>query len=130
MVEGRNDDRSLCYLLDLDGETIMLAQGYWMKFVVTKVPRTTAKPHGIDYSLTLHAPDGERLFGIDNRHGVHPPGNRFKARPLAYDHEHRDETDSGRPYQYIGAAQLIEDFFAGCSRRLAGLGLDAKGDPL
>lgn len=84
----------------------------------------------IAYSMTLHAPDGERLFGIDNGHGVDPAGGRFKMRPVAYDHEHRHQTDRGRPYRYGGAAQLIEDFFAGCRRRLAERGLDAKGEPL
>jgi len=37
---------------------------------VTRVPSSREKPHGIDYSLTLHGPDGERLVGFDNAHPV------------------------------------------------------------
>ena len=38
-----------------------------VRFVVTRVPVSPEKPHGIDYSLTLHGPDGERLVGFDMR---------------------------------------------------------------
>jgi hypothetical protein len=41
-----------------------------LRFVVTRVPVSPEKPHGIDYSLTLHGPDGERLVGFDNAHPV------------------------------------------------------------
>ena len=44
--------------------------GHWVRFVVTQAPVSPEKPHGIDYSLTLHGPDGERLVGFDNAHPV------------------------------------------------------------
>ena len=44
--------------------------GHWARFVVTRVEATPEKPHGLDYSLTLHGPDGERLVGFDNAHPV------------------------------------------------------------
>ena len=42
----------------------------WVRFVVTRVAVSPEKPHGLDYSLTLHGPDGERLVGFDNAHPV------------------------------------------------------------
>jgi hypothetical protein len=44
--------------------------GHWVRFMVTRVPASPEKPHGIDYSLTLHGPNGERLVGLDNAHLV------------------------------------------------------------
>jgi hypothetical protein len=41
--------------------------------VVTGTPVSPVKPHGPDYSLTLHGLDGERLVGFDN---AHPERNR------------------------------------------------------
>jgi hypothetical protein len=35
-----------------------------------RVPASAEKPHGLDYSLTLHGPDGEWLVGFDNAHPV------------------------------------------------------------
>jgi hypothetical protein len=59
-------DRSLDALLDLDGQILVLDQetGHWVRFVVRRVPATEQKPHGLDYSLTLHDADGERLVPI------------------------------------------------------------------
>jgi predicted transcriptional regulator len=56
-------DASLDVLLDLDGQVLVVDPegGHWVRFVVTQVPVSAEKPHGLDYSLTLHGPDGERL---------------------------------------------------------------------
>jgi Family of unknown function (DUF6516) len=62
------------------------------------------KPHGLNYSLTLHGPDGERLVGFDN---AHPVGKR--KRRAAQDHEHR--LRRVRPYHYRDAATLLADFW-------------------
>jgi hypothetical protein len=125
------DDHALEYLLAFDGEIHQLgSQGYWLKFVVKRVPSSPTRPHGIGYSLTLHDAENHRVFGMDNEHAVDHPGSRHKARPTTFDHEHRHETDRGRPYAYTDAARLIADFFAGVERRLAELGLDANGDPI
>ncbi len=58
MAEHR--DPSLDALLDLDGHVLVVdADGrHWVRFVVTRVPVSPEKPHGLDYSLTLHGPDG------------------------------------------------------------------------
>ena len=46
------------------------AAGYWVKFVVNQVPATTDRPHALDYTLTMHSPDGARLVGFDNAQPV------------------------------------------------------------
>ena len=79
MSEDR--DPSLDTLLDLDGQVLVVdPEGdYWVKFVVTRVPASPEKPHGLDYSLTLHGPSGERLVGFDN---AHPVGRGRRGEPL------------------------------------------------
>jgi hypothetical protein len=104
-------DPSLDALLALDGVVIVVddQDGYWVKFVVREVPVTASKPHGLDYSLTLHGPGGERLVGFDNAHSV-PAGRGPGARAsLAQDHRHR--LKSVRPYDYRDAATLLADFW-------------------
>jgi hypothetical protein len=51
---------TLDVLFDLDGQVLVVdpEAGYWVRFVVARVPVSPAKPLGIDYSLTLHGPDG------------------------------------------------------------------------
>ena len=90
MTEPR--DPTLDVLLDLDGQVLVVDPegGHWIRFVVTRVPMSPEKPHGIDYSLTLHGPEGERLVGFDNAH----PVSRRK-RGQAQDHRHRLRTMAG-----------------------------------
>jgi hypothetical protein len=94
-------------LLDLDGQVLVVdpAGGHWVRFVVTRVPVSAEKPHGVDYSLTLHGPDGERLVGFDNAHLV----GRQK-RGAAQDHRHRLRTTGA--YRYRDAATLLADFWS------------------
>jgi predicted transcriptional regulator len=89
-------------LLDLDGQILVVDPkgGHWVRFVATRVPASPEKPHGIDYSLTLHGPDGERLVGFDN---AHPVGRQRRGEPQ--DHRHR--LRSIRPYEYRDAATLL-----------------------
>jgi hypothetical protein len=65
-------DPSLDGLLDLDGQVLMIDEdaGYWVKFEVRVVAATRERPHGLDYSMTLHGEDNERLVGFDNAHAV------------------------------------------------------------
>jgi hypothetical protein len=99
-------DRTLDTLLDLDGQALVVDPdgGHWVRFVVTRVPVSPEKPHGLDYSLTLHGPDGERLVGFDNAHRV---GTQKIGAPR--DHRHRLRTV--RPYDYQNGATLLEDFW-------------------
>ena len=76
---SNNQDDGLSHLLDLDGNIeVQNEEGYWVKMEVSRVDVTAERPHGIRYSLTLHAPTSERLMGFDNAHGgFKPEGSRF-----------------------------------------------------
>jgi hypothetical protein len=100
-------DPTLDALLDLDRVVLVVDPegGHWVRFVVTRVPVSAERPHGLDYSLTLHGPEGERLVGFDNAHRV---GAQRDGEPR--DHRHRLRTV--RPYEYRDAATLLVDFWA------------------
>jgi len=100
-------DPSLDTLLDLDGQVLVVDPdgGHWVRFVVTRVAASPEKPHGLDYSLTLHGTEGERLVGFDN---AHPVGRQKRGDPQ--DRRHRLKTI--RPYDYQDAATLLADFWA------------------
>jgi len=103
-------DPGLDTLLDLHGQTLFVDDiGHWVKFVVVRTEATAERPHGLRYSLTLHAPDGERLVGFDNAHGVREGGGPGTRRRRERDHRHR--LRSIRPYEYTDAAALLEDFW-------------------
>jgi Family of unknown function (DUF6516) len=104
-------DPSLDTLLDLDGQVLVvdLETRHWVRFVVRRVTPTEAKPHGLDYSLTLHGPYGERLVGFDNAHTVKGRSGRRAQTRTAYDHKHHFKMV--RPYEYRDAATLLADFW-------------------
>ena len=96
-------DQTLDALLDLDRQVLVVdPEGGW--FVVTRVPASPEKPHGLDYSLTLHGPDGERLVGFDN---AHPAGGQKRGEPQ----DHRHGLRTVKPYDYQDAATLLADFW-------------------
>lgn len=67
-------------LLDLHGQTLFIDEiGHWVKFVVQRTQVTEERPHGLSYSLTLHAPDGTRLVGFDNAHPVRERRGRERS---------------------------------------------------
>jgi len=107
----KHTEHTLEFLLAFNGRVHRYAGGYWLKFEITKVKQSDERPHGLDYSFTLHGPDNRRLIGFDNAHGVPAKGSRFRKRPKAMDHWHRTETDEGRPYDFKDAETLIDDFF-------------------
>lgn len=114
----KNCDYSLELLIDLNGLSFAQEGGYWIKYEVSAVKKTPEKPHGIKYSLTLHDPQGERIFGIDN---AHPPKKRRGPaakcrRPEAADHFHR----GGRvfTYEFKDAETLLADFDKGVNAAL------------
>jgi len=97
--------------MDLDGQVFVVdGKGqYWVRFSVSRVASSAERPHGLNYSLTLHGPGGQRLVGFDNAHSVresHGPGGKSRG-PL--DHKHRMETV--RPYRFKDAATLLVDFW-------------------
>ena len=102
MMTAPDRDPGLDTLLDLHGQTLFVDDiGHWVKFVVVRTEATAERPHGLRYSLTLHAPDGERLVGFDNAHGVREGGGPGTRRRRERDHRHR--LRSIRPYEYMDA---------------------------
>jgi hypothetical protein len=99
-------DPTLDVLLDLDGQVLVVDPegSHWVRFVVTRVRVSPEKPHGLDYSLTRHGPDGERLVGFDN---AHPVARQKRGEPQ--DHRHRLRTI--RACEYRDAATLPADFW-------------------
>lgn len=123
-MESSPDDE-IAYLLDFDGTRYLFNEGYWVKIEAKRTDPTRQRPHGLSYSLTLHDPKGARLLGFDNAHAVPPVGGRYKAKPEAHDHWHRTEKDSGRPYVFTTASQLVEDFLGEVERILGERGVSA-----
>ena len=109
MSEAR--DPALDALLLLDGEIFFAdAEGrHFVKFVVKRVEPSAERPHGLSYSLTLHAENGDRLVGFDNAHPVSAHRGPAGRRRIAHDHRHRFKTI--RPYEYRDAATLLADFW-------------------
>jgi hypothetical protein len=99
-------------LLDLDRQVFVVdTKGqYWVRFSVSRVASAPERPHGLNYSLTLHGPGGNRLVGFDNAHPVRESGGPGGKGRDALDHKHRMETI--RPYRFKDAATLLEDFWA------------------
>ena len=111
------------FLLAFDGRIHHLEAGYWLKFRIKRIETDERRPHGLSYSFTLHEPSGRRLAGFDNAHGVGRTGSRIGKRPEAHDHWHRTGDDPGRPYRFIDAETLIDDFFAVVERTLTERGI-------
>jgi hypothetical protein len=109
-------ETGLDYLFGLGGNIeVQNDEGYWVKMEVTRLAVTNERPHGIKYSLTLHAPDSTRLMGFDNAHGgVKPEGSRFlhAGKKYPFEHRHRHADDAGVLYKFDTAYQLVSDFYA------------------
>ena len=102
-------DLGLGTLLLLDGENFVVENGCWVKFDVKQVPISSEKPHGLEYSLTLHDSENRRLLGFDNAHPVRQgsgPGARTR---IEYDHKHKGQRV--RFYEYQDAVTLLTDFW-------------------
>jgi Family of unknown function (DUF6516) len=103
------EDGSIERLLDLDEQIFAVGEGHWVQIRAKRVPPTEAKPHGIDYSLCLHAPDGGRLVCYDNAHPVRsarPPAGKMSER-----NDHRHKGDVVSPYAFVNAEGLMNDFW-------------------
>ena len=103
-------DSGLDTLLDLHGQTLFVDElGHWVKFIVLRTEVTPERPHGLKYSLTLHAPDGTRLVGFDNAHPV--TGRRGPGRRKQRESDHMHGLRRLRPYEYRDAVALLADFW-------------------
>ena len=101
------------YLLDLHLYKIGYDNGYWVTIRAFKVEPDEARPHGLQYALSLHDENDDRILGYDNAHPVEVgtgPARKSK-RPKAYDHIDRRGARS-RPYEFTTPFKLLEDFFA------------------
>lgn len=100
------------HVLDLDGETIEVGNGYWVVMRIKEIEADSGRPHGIQYALTFHAPGGKRLIGYDNAHTPAPtqrgPARRSRQ-PSAFDHIHHG--DRIKAYHFTTAENLLEDFW-------------------
>jgi hypothetical protein len=68
---------------------------------VRRVPASEAKPHGLDYSPSLHGPDGEPLMGFCNAHPVKGRSGPGGKTGPTFDHTHGLKTV--RPCEYKDA---------------------------
>ena len=106
----QQEEHGLQLLLDLDGSIFEMGECYWVKIEARRVPPDTGRPNGIDYSLTLHSPAGDRLLGYDNAHGANGPVGDPDRISVPFDHTHR--RTRALPYGYSDAATLLGDFWA------------------
>jgi len=107
------------YFLSLDRQSIGYEGGYWATFRVRKVEPSEERPHGFQYSLSLHDATDDRVVGYNNAHGVDVatgPARRSK-RPRALDHINR-RGKASVPYRFTTPYQLMADFFAEVDRIL------------
>ena len=108
----KKPEYTLEWLLAYDGRTHYFASGHFVKFEIRLVKASALVPHGIAYSFTFHDVDGVRLLGFDNAHPVPHSGGRYVKPRAEADHWHRTINDEGRPYIFVSAAQLLDDFFS------------------
>ena len=103
----------LATLLDLHGITAEVGGGFWVSMKASRVPPTGGRPHGIQYSLSMHRPGNDRIVGYDNAHtpkvggGPSAPSRR---RALAFDHRHFKGRVSA--YVFTSPEKLLEDFWS------------------
>jgi len=95
-------------LLMLDGEVFPLDNGCWVKFEAKRVEPSSAIPHGVKYSLTLHDKRNHRVIGYDNAHSFKST-QKYGAKKESYDHIHKKMDVVS--YEFESAAQLMEDFW-------------------
>ena len=81
----------------LQHDDIYDEDGWRMVIKIWKVPASRTSPEGVDYSLSLISPEGERVVGYDNHW---PKGH------------HRHVLAEEGPYSYSGIDSLIADFKA------------------
>jgi len=99
-------------LLDLHGQILVQEDGSWIKIEARRAEETEQRPHGIKYSLTLHARDGKRLMGYDNAHGLKQTGKRHEAQKVPFDHRHPFEKREPVIYAISSPEELLRHFFA------------------
>lgn len=110
---SKDREREWEYFLGLHRTRIAYDGGYWATFRVIRVEPDEGRPHGWQYSLTLHDENDDRVLGYDNAHPIQTgTGPAKKSRqPTAYDHIDRRGAPS-KPYAFVSPYKLLEDFLA------------------
>jgi hypothetical protein len=99
-------------LLSLDGWTDELGGGFWISVKVFRVPPDELRPHGINYSMTMHRPGGTRIVGYDNAHRPRiGSGPARKSRQSGRGCDHRHFRGAITWYDYESSVKLMEDFW-------------------
>lgn len=118
------NDPALRALLEMDGDIYEQGGGYYIKVKANDVPPDEARPEGINYSLTLHDPSGERLLGYDNAHATKTAGGPAGKGKKSQHHIHRG--DRVHPYDFENAEKLLNDFFDDADKILKDAGVDRE----
>ena len=105
------DDKELEPLLDLDGASFEAAEGFVVEFMARRTDIPQERPRGISYALVFSPVSGPPFVRFDNAHSIEHRGGKMVKAPAAFDHWHRGPADPGRPYRFITASQLLEDFW-------------------
>jgi len=111
-------NHELEFLLSLNGVEFRLLSGHVIKIDARTVAATGSRPHGLKYSLTLHDASGQRIYGMDNAHGI--------RRRSEYDHRHQYGRRKIVGYVYRGPAELLADFYREVERILTERGNDDR----
>jgi hypothetical protein len=101
------------HFLSFNRQWIGYDNGYWVTCRVTAVEVTDERPHGYQYSFSLHDNNDDRVLGYNNAHAIDVATGpaRKSRRPVALDHINR----RGRkpvPYEFTTPYKLVADFFA------------------
>jgi hypothetical protein len=112
------EESELELLLALDGSVFEMAPGAIVEFTARRTDVTPERPHGISYALVLRPKDSLPWVRFDNAHAVDAGGRGYRRKRTAYDHWHRTEKDTGRPYNFTTAPQLLDDFWKEVRRTL------------
>lgn len=111
MTQG-DGDHGIETLLNLHGWTAEVGEGFWVCVKAFRIHPDTGRPHGLNYSLTMHRPGGSRLLGYDNAH--YPkigsgPSRRSQRIARGFDHRHFRERINW--YDFESSTKLIDDFW-------------------
>lgn len=102
-------DAGFDHLLELDGVSYVVDGPFWVKFEAKLTIPTPERPHGLDYSITLHDDKGQRVLGFDNAHAITEGSGPVAKTRVEYDHMHKGERV--RFYNYADGVTLLTDFW-------------------
>jgi Family of unknown function (DUF6516) len=117
------DESEIEALLALDGARFEMAAGFVVEFTARRTDITPQRPHGLSYALVFRQLGVGSLVRFDNAHAVARHGGRYVKPSDAFDHWHRTAKDRGRPYTFVSAMKLLDDFWLEVKRTLDGMGI-------